>query len=153
VLFDSKPYVFVVDDDAIIATTLVAILQRNGYKARCFTQPTEALAAARRESPDVLISDVNMPVLTGIELAILMRAQYHLLQVLLLSGNPASLELTERARSRGYDLQLLLKPIKPPDLLLHLGRMVVLHGQDICAQAAPLTADEPQTAMPLARGE
>jgi DNA-binding NtrC family response regulator len=42
VISDSKPSVFVVDDDAIIATTLVIILQRHGYKATSFTGPTEA---------------------------------------------------------------------------------------------------------------
>jgi CheY-like chemotaxis protein len=153
VISDSKPSVFVVDDDAIIASTLVIILQRHGYKATSFTGPTEALAAARRESPDILISDVNMPGLTGIELAILMRAQYPKLQVLLLSGNPASRQLLEHARSRGYDLQMLLKPINPSDLLKHIGKLVVMPGYDGAAQEAPLNMHKPQALMSLEKGE
>jgi CheY-like chemotaxis protein len=39
----------------------------NGFSARFFTSPLEALAAARSESPDLLISDVAMPGISGID--------------------------------------------------------------------------------------
>ncbi len=150
---DSKPSVFVVDDDAIIASTLAIILQRHGYKAKCFTQPAQALAAARRELPDLLITDINMPGLTGIELAILMRALCRNLQVLLLSGKPASQDLLEHAHSRGYDLQMLWKPINPADLLIHIGKLVVMPGHDLGAQEVRHSVHGPQAAMSLENGE
>jgi CheY-like chemotaxis protein len=68
--------VFVVDDEPVIASSLAAILRMNGFSARFFTSPLAALAAARSESPDLVISDVAMPDISGIELAIQMRAQY-----------------------------------------------------------------------------
>ena len=62
------PRVFVVDDEPVIASTLAAILRMNGFSARFFTCPLEALAAARSESPDLVISDVAMPGISGIDL-------------------------------------------------------------------------------------
>jgi PleD family two-component response regulator len=47
----SSSRIFVVDDEPFIAASLAAILQMNGFPARFFTYPLEALAAARSESP------------------------------------------------------------------------------------------------------
>jgi len=52
--------IFIVDDEPVIASSLAAILQMNGFSAKFFTCPLEALAAARSESPDLVISDVAM---------------------------------------------------------------------------------------------
>jgi CheY-like chemotaxis protein len=125
------PRLFVVDDEPNIAATLVTILRMNGYSARFFTRPTEALAAARQDSPDVLISDVNMPVLTGIELAVLMKARYPDLKIILLSGQMASRDLLEHTNTRGYDFPLLMKPVHPSELLLRLGKLTVMHSLEI----------------------
>jgi CheY-like chemotaxis protein len=53
--------IFVVDDEPVIASTLATILQMNGFSAKFFTSPLEALNAARSKAPDLLISDVTMP--------------------------------------------------------------------------------------------
>ena len=45
-------------------------VQMHGFPAKFFTSPLEALAAARAKSPDLLISDVEMPSISGIDLAI-----------------------------------------------------------------------------------
>ncbi len=113
-----QPLVFVVDDENIIASSLAMILRlQAGFEARAFTLPLEALEAARLEAPDLLISDVVMPALSGIELAILVRAHCPNCKVLLFSGQAATADLLETARSKGYDFDLLSKPIHPSDLL------------------------------------
>jgi CheY-like chemotaxis protein len=58
----------------------------NGFSAKFFTCPLEALTAARLKAPDLLISDVAMPGISGIDLAIQMRAQYPHVQDLALFG-------------------------------------------------------------------
>jgi len=116
--------IFVVDDEPVIASTLAAILQMNGFSARFFTSPQEALTTARSTSPDLLISDVTMPGISGIYLAIRMRAQHPKCKILLFSGHPATLALVDDARVQGYDFHLLLKPVMPHEFLLEIGKMV-----------------------------
>jgi CheY-like chemotaxis protein len=76
------------------------------------------------------LPDVNMPALTGIEPAILMKAWYPELKILLLSGQIASRDLLEHTRTRGHDFPLLMKPVQPPELLLRIGKLLVMHGFD-----------------------
>ena len=109
--------VFVVDDEHTIAATLAAILNMNGYQARYFTRPMEAMAAVLLDPPDLLITDVSMPGLSGIDLAIGIRAQGHTCKILLFSGQAATVDLLERARNQGQDLDLILKPVHPTELL------------------------------------
>ena len=65
-----KKRIFVVDDEPTIASSLAAILRIHGFLARYFVDPLEALDAAKVEPPDLLISDVVMPQLSGVDLAI-----------------------------------------------------------------------------------
>jgi DNA-binding response OmpR family regulator len=115
--------IFVVDDEPVIASTLAAILQMNGFYARFFTSPLEALAAARSDSPDLVISDVAMPGLSGIDLAIQMRAQHPNCKILLFSGQASTLDLLEGARAQGYDFRLLQKPVIPSEFLTEIERL------------------------------
>ena len=112
-----QPYAFVVDDEEVIASTLGMILLQSGFHARSFTKPLEALEAARLEGPDLLISDVVMPLLSGIELAIQVRKHCPDCKVLLFSGQAATVHMLETARASGYDFDLLSKPVHPADLL------------------------------------
>jgi CheY-like chemotaxis protein len=121
---DTATQIFVVDDEPVIASTLAAILQMNGFSARFFTSPLEALTAARSKAPDLLISDVTMPGISGIDLAIKMKAQYPECKILLFSGHPTTLALLEDARAQGHDFHLLLKPVPPNEFLLQIGKMV-----------------------------
>ena len=116
-------HIFVVDDEPVIASSLAAILRMNGFSARFFTSPLEALVAARSESPDLVISDVAMPGISGIELAIQMRAQYPKCKILLFSGQAATLDLLEGARAQGYDFRVLQKPILPSVFLSEIGQL------------------------------
>jgi DNA-binding response OmpR family regulator len=95
----------------------------NGYSARYFTRPLEALAAACLGAPDLLISDVSMPDLSGIDLAIQIRAQYPDCKILLFSGQPNTVDLLERARGQGHDFHLILKPVHPTELLAAIGTL------------------------------
>jgi RNA polymerase sigma factor FliA len=135
VSFESVPRVFVVDDEHVIASTLAAILNMSGYSARCFTRPIEALIAAPSDTPDLLISDVAMPGFSGIDLAIQMRALHPKCQMLLFSGQAATLDLLEDARNQGHDFHLFAKPIHPAELLAEIGTLGLgEHGLETVGQ-------------------
>ena len=96
----------------------------NGFSAEFFTRPLEALTAAQSDMPDLLISDVAMPGLSGVDLAIQMRAQYPTCKILLFSGQAATADSLEDARAQGHDFDLLQKPVPPTELLFEVGKMV-----------------------------
>jgi CheY-like chemotaxis protein len=103
----------------------------NGFSARFFTSPLEALAAARLESPDLVISDVAMPGISGVDLAIQMRAQYPRCKILLCSGQATTLDLLEGARAQGYDFRLLQKPIHPSEFLYEIRELSAWAGREV----------------------
>jgi DNA-binding NtrC family response regulator len=110
--------VFVVDDEDVIASSLAMILRYNGgFHATSFSDPLEALQATRFEAPDLLITDVVMPQLSGVDLAIQVQERCPNCKVLLFSGQFATAHLLESARARGYDFEVLSKPVHPADLL------------------------------------
>jgi CheY-like chemotaxis protein len=109
--------VFVVDDEHGIAQTLATILNQMGLEATAFTNPLEVLKIAQNQSPDLLISDVMMPELSGIELAIQIKSHCPNCKILLFSGQAATADLLGAAREKGYHFELLAKPIHPADLL------------------------------------
>jgi FixJ family two-component response regulator len=122
----SVPLVFVVDDEQVIASSLTAILKLHGYSATCFASALEALAAAHLSPPDLLISDVLMPGLSGVDLAIQISAECPDCKILLFSGQATTRDLLKDARRQGHDFRLLQKPVQPAVMLLNI---VALTGE------------------------
>jgi DNA-binding NtrC family response regulator len=113
--------VFVVDDEWVIAQTLAIILNQAGFQASAFDHPEKAIAARDALTPALLISDVMMPGMTGVDLAIHFRKAQPECKILLFSGQASTADLLEKARADGYDFDLLSKPVHPADLLAKLG--------------------------------
>jgi DNA-binding NtrC family response regulator len=114
---NSVPHVFVVDDEQVIASSLAAILKLHGYSATAFTSALEALAAAQSKAPDLLISDVLMPGLSGVDLAIQIRTECPECKILLFSGQATTHDLLKDARRQGNTFELLQKPVQPSAML------------------------------------
>lgn len=116
--------ILVVDDEKNIASTLALILQQNGYQTATAYEGASALEQCAKIVPDLLLTDVMMPGINGIELAQAVTQKYQDCKVLLFSGQAATLELLENARKQGSDLPLLSKPIHPNDLLQKVAEML-----------------------------
>jgi CheY-like chemotaxis protein len=112
--------VFVVDDEKCIADTLAAILQNRGYDTTAFYNAESALANCELLSPELVISDVVMPGMSGVEMAILIRQRHPDCKILLFSGHAGTADILDGARKKGYDFELLAKPVHPKDLLAKL---------------------------------
>ena len=115
-----KPKVLVADDERVIADTLAMILNQSGFNARAVYSGESALELASTFEPDMLISDVIMDDLTGIDAAIRIREQLPRIKILLFSGQAATADLLEKARAQGYEFEILAKPVHPQDLLTKL---------------------------------
>jgi DNA-binding NtrC family response regulator len=115
--------VFVVDDEKLIADTLAIILRNSGHEASAFYAPESVLAACASSCPDLVISDVVMPEMSGIDMAVLIRERHPACKILLFSGQAATVNLLEEARKRGHNFELLSKPVHPKDLLAALNRV------------------------------
>jgi CheY-like chemotaxis protein len=115
-----RPKVLVVDDEQVIADTLAKILDINGYDASAVYSGLSAVESARALQPDLIISDVIMQDMDGIEAAIKIRAFLPSCKILLFSGQAATADLLENARSQGHDFEILAKPVHPSELLAKL---------------------------------
>lgn len=114
---DYRPVVLVVDDESAIADTLTEILSRSGYAATAAYDANDALETALLTPPELLITDVILPGMSGIELAITVRRIFPDCKILLFSGQAQTNDLMANARSQGHQFTLLNKPIHPRDLL------------------------------------
>ncbi len=112
--------VLVVDDETRIADTLAAIFRNAGYEAAAAYDGSSALAQCESFRPDLVVTDVVMPGMNGVEMAIQVKQQYPGCKVLLFSGQASTANLLEEARRSGYDFDLLTKPVHPKELLAKL---------------------------------
>jgi CheY-like chemotaxis protein len=112
-----KPRVLVADDERVIADTLSMILNQSGFEARAVYSGEKAVELATDFQPAMLISDVIMKDLNGIDAAITIRELLPGIKILLFSGQAATADLLEKARAQGYDFEILAKPVHPQDLL------------------------------------
>jgi CheY-like chemotaxis protein len=116
----AKHKVLVADDERVIADTLAMILNQSGFDARAVYSGEKALELASTFEPDMLISDVIMADLNGIDAAIRIRSLLPSIKILLFSGQAATADLLEKARAQGYEFEILAKPVHPQDLLSRL---------------------------------
>ncbi len=112
--------ILVVDDEPLIADTIVQILNRNGFSAQAAYGGREAIDAARLTNPELILSDVLMPHIDGVEAAIAIQKFLPETRIVLFSGQAATVEILARARKRGYHFELLAKPLHPTQLIKHL---------------------------------
>jgi len=115
-----KPKVLVADDERVIADTLAIILNQSGFQATAVYSGERAVEIAETLKPDMVISDVIMTDLNGIDAAIRIRKMLPSCKILLFSGQAATADLLDRARGQGHEFEILAKPVHPQDLLARL---------------------------------
>ena len=109
--------VLVVDDERIIADTLGVILREAGYDVDVVYSGTAGVERARATRPNLVLSDVIMPDLDGVEMCIRIRSEIPDCNILLFSGQASTADLLLDARRRGYTFHIVSKPVHPQDLI------------------------------------
>jgi CheY-like chemotaxis protein len=123
-----RPLVLIVDDEKVIADTLSMILSKSGFSTMTAYDGISALELAAAIAPDLIISDVVMPGMTGVELAIAVTQTLPNCRILLFSGQAATLDLLQKARHAGHDFTTLTKPVHPTDMLRRISECLATRG-------------------------
>lgn len=109
--------ILVVDDEKLIADTCAEILEAAGFYAKTAYNGWSALEAMVRFKPDYLLTDVLMPDMNGVELAISVSKMFPETRIILFSGQAGISDILLAGREQGYEFELLAKPIHPFKLI------------------------------------
>lgn len=119
--------ILVVEDEAVVLHTLELILRQNGYDVRGARDGAEALTIASVFSPNILLCDINLPDIDGIQISLQIRRDFPSCRIVLLSGQITSTELLEEAERNGHRFEVLAKPTEPQQLLRVLAGGTGIH--------------------------
>ncbi len=114
---DKRVLILVADDELLIRQTMVQILRSEGYDAVAVRDGEEAVECARKLHPDILLTDVAMPRLNGIEAAKQITDSIPKIRVICFSGHAGTPDLLTKILEEGYDFGFLSKPVKPAALI------------------------------------
>jgi CheY-like chemotaxis protein len=115
-----RPTVLLVDDEPLIVDTLTEILEGAGYYVLPAYDGWTALEKVAHHRPDYLLSDVLMPKMNGVELAIAIRKMHPSTQIVLFSGQAGISDILLDGQRRGFEFELIAKPIHPLKIIEHL---------------------------------
>jgi DNA-binding NarL/FixJ family response regulator len=149
------PTVLVTDDDPDFRLLLESWLKASGYRLHVAASGSEALAIAKQHHLDVVITDLKMPGLSGLDLLSILKERNPEIEVIFLSG-AADMEATIEALREGRAFDFLLKPLESlGQLNLAIEKALLRKQQPAARQAAgeaPLSARERQIIALVAEG-
>jgi two-component system CheB/CheR fusion protein len=108
-----RPYVLIADDHTDIVDSVALILQLEGYRVSTAFDGEQAIAAAERDRPDVMVVDIGMPRRDGYDVARWVREQPWgaAMRLIAVTGWGQDVD-RERSRTAGFDAHLV-KPVDP----------------------------------------
>src|SRR5580698_8068866 len=80
-------HIVIVDDNPILLSVLREIFADYSCSVRAASDGLEALAEIRKQAPDILLSDLNMPRMSGFELLSIVRLRYPTIKVIAMSAS------------------------------------------------------------------
>jgi LmbE family N-acetylglucosaminyl deacetylase/CheY-like chemotaxis protein len=117
--------VVVVEDDLDVAFYTKTVLEKRGFVVQTVTEPSLARTVVREFDPDVVITDIEMPGLTGLELIDLIRTDQPGLPVIVMTAH-VSVDYAVRALRSQAD-EFLTKPVASADLISVVTRLAEAH--------------------------
>jgi DNA-binding response OmpR family regulator len=120
--------ILVADDESHIRHVVSMKLSNAGYEVVTAEDGEEALELCRAEKPDMLITDFQMPMLTGLELCKKLRGEGFAMPVLMLTAKGFDIEAGEMAEAAIGDV--LSKPFSPREVL---GKVRQMLGEQVAA--------------------
>ena len=113
-----KSKVLVVDDDPLVADTLCLIFQKRGYDCRASYSGNDALTCARQFVPELLLCDITMPGMSGLEVASSIAGTLPSCRILLLTAHYTNLKSARQCvHALKAPNRVMTKPVQPDELL------------------------------------
>ncbi len=119
--------ILIVDDEQWTSDTLATIFTIAGYDARATYSAEQAIEIMRDWQPSLVILDVVLPKMSGIDLAIDLAGRAPSCQILLFSGNPNTSQLARAAAQSGHPFDILEKPVHPEFMLQKASQLLSVH--------------------------
>jgi DNA-binding response OmpR family regulator len=118
------PKVLVVDDDPVIVRLLEVNFEMEGFEVVCAVDGMDGVERARAEHPDVVVSDVMMPKLNGLELCVALKADEatRSIPVVLLSAKAQVTDIRAGLDAGADDY--VTKPFEPLDLIDRVNKLL-----------------------------
>lgn len=110
--------ILVIDNDLGLCKLIEAILEDNGYDVTVFTNPYEGVAAFKSDSFSLVITDIKMPGMDGIEVLEQIKRFNHLVPVIIITAH-ATVDISIQALRKGAD-DMLTKPFESAELILRV---------------------------------
>lgn len=114
-----KPVIYVVDDDYAVRSSVVNLLNAEGFDACDFATGSSFLTAEKPDTPSCLICDMAMPEFDGLDVAAELARRGLTIPIIFMTGY-GSIPLTVQAMKAGAK-EFLTKPVVPEDLLRAVG--------------------------------
>lgn len=139
--------ILITDDDAYMLRVLAMWLGRNGHQVVEASNGKMATKILQNESVDMIVSDINMPEMNGVELAQWLRREQGLnTPMILLSSRCDQIQIAEKLGPLGISIHP--KPFSPSRLMAQIEVALATHapgGHDLECQTVPPLTDRPNT--------
>ena len=119
--------VLIAEDDAMMMASIEYQLKKEGYSVKKANNGREAVVAFDKENPDIVVTDIIMPLTSGLEFIGYVRAEHNNIPILVLSALDEEDTVLE-AFNLGAD-DFLTKPVKPGELSLRVKRLLKKAGK------------------------
>jgi len=114
--------ILVLDDEEIVGKRLKTALEKSGYEVEVFQNSREAVARITEKDFDIVVTDIRMEEIDGMEVLEHVLAQSERTKVIIITGY-ATVEVAREALTRGA-FDFIAKPFKPDDLREVISRAI-----------------------------
>ena len=143
--------VLIIDDDESIRTACVQTLQESGFRARAVANGSSAFEKINRESFDVVLLDLKMPGLSGMEVLEILKRDNPVIQVIIITGY-ASIDLAVEAGRLGV-FHFLCKPFTPEVLIATVEKAAKAKRYDLEDSCVSMALNEQRPPREVVMGQ
>jgi len=122
IILSNLGHIYIIDDDASMRNSLSRMLHSYGYSTEVYESAEDFIEQSIPVSPAVILLDMRMPTMTGIELQMKLNIMSRQTPIIFISGESMSHEIVTSMKQGAIDF--LLKPFNLDDLLKSIGSAI-----------------------------